>query len=130
VTKDRPGYIRQHAAGSLVAELHVTSTDDRVTIELRAPTGKLDGPVRYTGYMERVSLKLEGSKALTTTELKTVVGGKAEFLTIALRALVEEGHVAQTRQGQTVWNSSITPFREADEPENHPDTEGSDDETF
>lgn len=116
VMKDRPGYIRQHAGGSLIAEFHLISTEETVTAELRpASAGADGGPVRYTGYMERISLKLEGSRALSTTELKAVVGGKSEYVTIALRALAGEGYVSQVKEGQTTWNNSIRPFREPTE---------------
>lgn len=76
---------------------------------------------RPTGYMERVSIALEGagSEGLTATELKAGVGGKGEHAIAARRVLVAEGYIAEAKagdDGQPFTSSrfvSVKAYREA-----------------
>lgn len=117
VTKDRPGHVRQHAAGSTVAELHLTSTDAGVTAELRSPGGGTDdeAPFRPTRVMERVSKALEGQPARNLRNLRTEVRGNAGVVDLAVEQLVNGGYVGVHKQGQAKYHHSIKPFREDDE---------------
>lgn len=117
VTKDRPGHVRRFAAGTTVAELHLTSNDAGVTADLRATgsAGDDDEPFRPTAIMERISKALEHSPALTIRALRAAVKGRNEYKDLALELLIAEGYVGAHKQGQSKYHHSIKPFRGDDE---------------
>lgn len=106
VTKDRPGWIRQHAAGTTVAELHIRSDGDSAFAELRAPQQIGEGGFRPTVTMERISSVLEHGPALSKNALYAAVRGKKEAFGLAVELLVAEGFVGTRRTGQTVYHYS------------------------
>jgi hypothetical protein len=110
VTKDRPGWIRQHAAGTTVAELHITSSDEGSQVELRPPQRSGPAGFRPTVVMERISQCLQHSQALSKNALYAAIGGKKEMFRLAVELLVGEGFVGTRRQGQTVYHYSQRPF--------------------
>lgn len=110
VTKDRPGWIRQHAAGAVIAEFHVVSDGEKVTAELRPPSGIGEGGFRPTVAMARISGVLEHGPALSKNSLYAAVRGKKEAFGLAVELLIAEGFVGTRRTGQTVYHYSLKPF--------------------
>ncbi len=97
VLKDRGG---TYAMGQKVARVDVTvdplSEASRVLISLEAikPIGRnIDGTVRRTGLMAKVSRTLEEMGTLSGNALRRAVGGKTTLVLSALEALVHEGYV-------------------------------------
>lgn len=113
VTKDRPGWIRQHAAGTVIAEFHVVSSDEKVTAELRTPASVGDGGFRPTVVMQRISAVLEHGPALSKNALYASVRGKKEAFGLAVELLIAEGFVGTRRTGQTVYHYSQRPFADS-----------------
>jgi hypothetical protein len=113
VTKDRPGFVRQHAAGSeRVAMMRLTSSETGVSVSLEPPD--VEGARwRPTRYMERVSRALEGnSDGLTRRTIRDTVTGKNEHILTALDVLIAEGYVAANTDGRYPTHVSRRPFRE------------------
>lgn len=113
VTKDRPGHVRQHAAGTAIAELHLTSTETGVTAQLRPPSGASDDdqPFRPSVVMERVSKALERGPSLTMTALRKAVKGRSDYVDLAAQLLEAEGFIGTHRNGQARYHHSIKPYR-------------------
>ena len=119
VTKDRPGWIRQHAAGVTIAELHLKSDGTGLTAELHpaSSASDTDGGFRPTVIMEHVSRALERGPALTLSQIRGAVNGRAVHVDLAVTLLVHEGFVAAVKQGQSTYHSNIKRFPST-EPEN------------
>lgn len=120
VTKDRPGWIRQHAAGATIAELHIASDDNGIVAELRPPASTGEGGFRPTEKMRHVSDVLAHGPALTKSSLYGAVRGNKATFDLAVALLIAEGHVEEHRNGQTVYHSSLRPFpdpTDGDEPD-------------
>lgn len=116
VTKDRPGYIREHARGSLVAELHIISAEDgSVTAKLKPPVQAEDG-FRPTGVMEIMSKRLEGRTAMPGPDLFALVKRRKDDMLAARRWLVDEGYVLAHKNGNSTYYSSVKPYRSDQDP--------------
>jgi hypothetical protein len=75
--------------------------------------GTADRPVfRPTKIMQRVSEAIEADEGLTRNAIRTAVGGRAEYVTLALELLASEGYVAADRDGQALHHRSVKPYRE------------------
>ena len=116
LTKDRPARIRPHAAGKVIAEMHLTSdaTTGALALELRPPSAAFDdeGHFRPTGYMERVSKAMEqSSTAVSRAWIEREVKGRADHIRAAIEALHAAGHIAIERQGQALLHSLMKPYR-------------------
>ena len=112
VQKDRPGGIREFAQDNIVATLRATSHEGgRVSISLEPP--ELDGPsvaFRPTILMERISNALEGTPGLSKRGVRTAVGGKREYVDLALELLIAEGHVRIEHEGSAHKHVLTTPY--------------------
>lgn len=98
VAKDRPGQVRRHARGGVIAELHIGGEDPVVVAELRAPltSAVADTPDRHwrpTMLMERVSKWLEINPGASQHGAEKAVRGRAANVRAALEALIIEKHV-------------------------------------
>src|SRR5262249_20266210 len=99
VSKDRPGWIRQHARGDVVGELHVDSDPDGgVAIALQAPEIRT-GTFRPTVLMERVSQLLEATPGLSKRSIRGGVTGKNDTIDLALDTLIAEQCVRVEKDG-------------------------------
>jgi hypothetical protein len=110
--KDRLGTYRR---GQTVAEVAVTPTweGETVGIALVAPSETEGGKFRPTHLMERVSRHLEVvGGALSRNAVRDQVPGNDKAVVAALAALVEEGFVVVTKQGQAHLHHSVKPYRE------------------
>jgi hypothetical protein len=116
VHKDRPGYVRQHARGKVVADLHM-ATDDGVRLSLVAPEDRQ--AFRPTGYMEKVSRACEDNPGLSKRALRTVVGGKTGYADLAIELLLSEGYLEVRCDGQARCHYAIRPFRDAESNPDH-----------
>ncbi|HEX2578648.1 MAG TPA: bifunctional DNA primase/polymerase [Aquihabitans sp.] len=111
--KDRWGH---HTQGRKVATVRVThGLGNLLSVTLLAPEGMPkapDGEDRPTELMEQVSRYLETNPRATTNAIKTVVGGKAQYVAQAIRRLVVEGYVLQEGgPNRSHLHSSIEAFR-------------------
>ena len=122
--KDRPGHVRRHVRYEAVAEMIGESLPgDSMEIALRPPS---DQPLkkRLTGYMEKVSLAVEGSEpeGLNVGAIRDLVAGNNDRKDSARADLVAEGFLFVEPKGREMIHHSLRPFREtADE-----GTEGAD----
>lgn len=115
VAKDRPGRVREHAAGNHIADLHLRSeADGSVLAELHAPDATSPtGTFRPTVLMERVSQFLEASvEPRSLRDVQSGVKGNTAAKRAALNCLVDEGHVARDTDGGAHLHRSTRPFRQ------------------
>lgn len=113
VEKDRPGHVREFAAaGGQVALMRATSlADGDVRITLDPPEGER-ADFRPTGFMERISRKLETDPGLSKNAIRKMVTGKNDWKHVALELLISEGYVEVRKVDQTHQHYSIKPYRE------------------
>lgn len=116
VTKDRPGYVRQHGAGKLIAELAMRSTGDGpVTIELHAPRGagsEGEAAWRPTTLMDRAYRVIAGAQGIGKRAIRDSLGGKAAHVDTAVEFLIADGHVRVEKDGQAVRHYAIREYPE------------------
>ena len=113
VSKDRPGFVRRHAEGDLVAILRLTSAADGSVTDIGLAPPEPD--FRPTVLMERVSRAVEREPGISKRGIRDVKG-KNDAKDRALELLLDEGFVRQERAGQAVRHYSVKPYREGDEP--------------
>jgi hypothetical protein len=120
VTKDRPGFVRQHAADrERVAMMRLTSDDGNVTVTLE-PSDGAAATWRPTRYMERVSRTVEGSPGMTRRAIRDTVTGKNEHILAALDVLIAEEYVRENHDGRYPTHWVDRPFREAEDTQRSP----------
>jgi KaiC/GvpD/RAD55 family RecA-like ATPase len=68
---------------------------------------------RPTGIMQRISELVESDEGLSGNAIRAAIGGKAEYVTLALQLLVAEDYIAVDRAGQAHRHRSVKPYREA-----------------
>jgi hypothetical protein len=122
VSKDRPGYVRQHESPNRAIALFELQSwpDGNITARLTPPeAADRDKPFRPTVLMERVSKTLEAAAApLSLRAVRGQTTGKAEMVAVALELLVAEGYV-KTEPGErgSSLHRSVIPFRSGEEVE-------------
>ena len=90
---------------------------DDQRIEALVDGGSADsGRVRPTALMEKVSRAVEAEPGLTRNGIRRAVGGKSEYVDLAVHVLVAEGFLSSTADGQARRHSSVRPYRENDDP--------------
>ena len=117
LTKDRPGFLRQHAVGrSRLGDVHLDSDGDRVSVRIEPAQDTSESGFRYTVYMERVSRYLEIRGEQTKNAIESDVRGKAEHIRAAIVTLQAEGFITH-RDGPPMSSlyASTKPYRESDE---------------
>jgi hypothetical protein len=117
LTKDRPGFLRQHAAGrSRLGDVHLDSDGEHVSVRIEPAQDTSETGFRYTVYMERVSRYLEIRGEQTKNAIETDVTGKAEYIRAALVTLEAEGFITSRDglRGSTLF-APTKPYRESDE---------------
>ncbi len=119
VDKDRPGRVRAVSAGARNAGTAVLTShaDGTVTVVINAPDlrpADERGPFRPTHLMEAVSNFLESIEGgASGAAIEKGVGGKAEFIRIAIEILVQEQHIVRTAGARgAVIHTVLEPFRE------------------
>ena len=116
--KDRPGYLPNPNIGRLILD----SDGENVTYKLEADLSTADGRFRPTGYMERISIKLElKDEPVSQRWIEENVTGKGEHLRTALEVLSDEGYIMRTETSRGHHIESVRPYREdADQAEIDP----------
>ena len=107
--------------GEVAAQVHVTPSDGGAKIDmlLKAPPESVsaDGKSRPTAYMEKVSRLLETvAEPLSISRIKKEVGGKSEWVGVAVERLADEGFVSSApgaRNAKLI--SGVKVFRAEDE---------------
>jgi hypothetical protein len=136
IVKDRPGAVRakcpayrKEDRSQEAARVILDSTaGDRVTVTVEPPqtaaTAAEGSWERPTEYMERASIALEqhdettvteGARALSTHRFKQLVRGKAQYVALAIEALVREGYVQREQIGNGFAHTLVRPYRQRDE---------------
>lgn len=115
IEKDRPGQLRQHAAGKRIADLHLDSDKDTHALSWSLTTPDTpegdDGTMRPSVIMERVSRFLEENpQGMSKRSIRAAVAGSNDLIDLAIDLLMEE-HVAIEKDGQTHRHVSRKPFR-------------------
>lgn len=115
VTKDRPGFVRQHADGEQrIALMRLASIADTgaVTVTLDPPDSTDDaGRFRPTVLMGRISRAVEEQPGLTAREIRAL-RGKSDALEHACRLLVAESYLRVERDGAAHRHYSVRPYSE------------------
>ena len=62
--------------------------------------------------MRRVSEAVEHDEGLTRNAIRTTIGGRAEYVTLALELLVSEGYIEARKDGQALRHHTLRPYRE------------------
>jgi hypothetical protein len=111
--KDRPGYLPHPNIGRLL----LISDGEHIAYKLEGDRSvAADGRFRPTGYMERVSMKLELHDDVVSQQwVEQNVVGKGEVIRAALEALAEEGFITREKGNQGYRIESVRPFGEADD---------------
>jgi len=76
-------------------------------------TAELDPAFRPTAIMQRVSELVERDEGLSGNAIRSAIGGRSQFVTLALQLLVSEGYIAADKDGQTHRHRSLKPFHDA-----------------
>lgn len=116
VHKDRPGFVREHAEGALIATMRLTShIDGSVGVALEPPTER-GAAFRPTYLMERVSVALEEAPGgMSKRAIRAAVSGRNDVIDLALELLVSDGYVDRHPDGRTIAHNSVRPYRESDD---------------
>lgn len=124
VTKDRPGFVRQHSEdGERTALLRLQSDNGTVTTRLERAEEHGDS-FRPTRIMERVSKAVEAQPGLTRNAVRATVQHKATYVDLALELLISEGFVTFKREGQAKLHHVVKPYRVPTESHRVPDPAG------
>ena len=92
-------------------------TKDTQQIERRGHQDPADRPAfRPTNIMEKVSRAVEQADGLSKSAIRAAVGGKAEWVDLALGLLIAEGYIEAEKDGQAHRHRSVKPYREAADP--------------
>ncbi len=120
VRKDRPGHVRAHARGGVIALAHITPADngERVTVALEPPgdAGTVESSDRPTAMMARVASYVENEPGAGVNDIRSGVKGKASTKDLARRLLIAEGYVECHEDGQASRHYSVRAFDENAEP--------------
>jgi hypothetical protein len=109
-SRDRGAYFQRPSAGELV--LYSDADTGAVAWTINPP--RVEGQFRPTGYMEKVSRYLEGVTEAPKGDVEAGVGGKTDYVRLALDLLVEEGYVSRTKGPRgALLHASLKPYREA-----------------
>lgn len=118
VRKDRPGHVRAHARGGVIALAHITPTDngERVTVALEPPgdAGTVESSDRPTALMARVALYVEGNPGACRNDVIRDVTGKRKSLDGALQLLVSEGNVERRKEGNAHRHYLVRPYDQSE----------------
>ncbi len=116
VAKDRPGHLRQHATGGVVAELHLHSyPDGGVTADLHPPNAGGEGSFRPTVLMERISRYVEEHSGISKNGVATAVKGDDKAKRLAIELLAADDYVKIERVGASHTLVSLRPYRNEDD---------------
>jgi hypothetical protein len=85
------------------------TTVSRTRVESTAPA------FRPTTIMQRVSEAVEHDAGLTRNSIRTTVGGRAEYVTLALELLISERYIDAEKDGQALRHKSIKAYRASTE---------------
>ncbi len=112
-TRDRGAYFPRPSAGEFVL---VSDADTgAVTWTINPPRAEGE-TFRPTGYMEKVSRYLEGVAEAAKTAVEAAVGGKTDYVRLALDLLVDEGYVSRASGAHgALLHASLKPYRAADD---------------
>jgi hypothetical protein len=119
--RERRGHVRlvrgRTRFAELPGELHVPLGGGTYGPVVEAEPSSESTGFRPTVLMERASRQIEEQPGLSKNAIEVAVGGKAEYLRLALELLVNEGYVRVAREGQAVRHYSVRHFRQEGEAE-------------
>lgn len=118
LTKDRPGFLRQHAVGrTRLGDVHMDSDGDSVQVRIDPAQEAGESGFRPTVLMERVSRFLElQNEPCSQATIRSTVSGQDAGKIRALAVLVSEGYVAvEAGPRNALLHRSIRAFREEEQ---------------
>ena len=121
IEKDSAGSLRAVSGDGKDAGVFILDATDPDALAWRIESGETTtGHKRLTGFMERVSIELEGhAEPVARTAIERAVSGRAEYIRSAVDDLAREGYVQvieEAHGGRTIRRyASVKPYREADE---------------
>lgn len=119
VNKDRPGAVREFAMGNAVGTLVIDSRSEQLHAWLEEPASTPlsdNGEMRPTHLMEKVSKYVEITPRASGKQIEDVIRGKAQYVRLAIRTLVNEGFltVESGPRGAQLHSSTVA-YREDDD---------------
>jgi len=116
IEKDRPGQLRQHAAGKRIADLHLESAPGTHALgwRLEVPEGDDDtgGGFKHPQYMEKVSRFLEANpQGMTKNAIRKQVLGSNDEIDLAIELLMG-GWLKVEKDGQRHVHTMIVAYRQ------------------
>jgi hypothetical protein len=115
VEKDRPGGVREFAAGSQVALMRAISDPEDGSVEILLDPPEQQGETfRPTVLMERAWKVIDGEPGLSMRGVRQATTGHAEHVDLAVRRLVEEGYVERREDGATHRYYPLKSFSQTD----------------
>jgi hypothetical protein len=111
--RERAGHLRlvqtRSRFAGLPRELHVHLGADTYTapVPVAGEDSAHEAAFRPTGYMERASTTIEAQPGLSKRSIRTAVGGKSEWIDLALELLVSEGYAEMRREGQAIAGRAV-----------------------
>lgn len=98
ISKDRPGHVREHAFGRIIAEFSLDATrSDVILIAALNPPGEDSGrkgdTFEPTFLMEKISRAVQLTPGLSKKAVEDLVNGKAATKRLALELLVSRGYI-------------------------------------
>lgn len=117
IAKDRPGHVREHAAGKTIAEFTLDATHDHTVVATLAPSGEHTGRSgdgwEPTHLMEKVSRYVEAHPGISQRAIEEAVKGKAATIRLSIELLVS-GEYLRREPGpnRTNYHYSDIAYRE------------------
>jgi hypothetical protein len=115
VEKDRPGYIRRDFPHGLEVFIESDPITHALTYAIRAYDPDEREEFRPTGLMEKVSKYVEKHDGEPKRKIIEAVGGKRDYVLLAIDTLEDEGYVEFEKKGQSMLVHHVRPFTEHDD---------------
>lgn len=116
VEKDRAGKVREFSPANHAGVFILDSTNpERITWSIEPEEAAPDGGLMPTNLMERVSMFLEEwdeSKPPSLNKIQRGIKGNDRGIARAVEVLLQEAHIAESRNGQARTFSMLRPYRQ------------------
>lgn len=104
--------VRSIRAGFRRGDEWLFERDTQRIVRRAANSPEPESTFRPTAIMQRVAELVERDAGLSANAIRTAIGGRSEYVTLAVQLLVSEGYIAVERDGQAHRHRSLKPYRE------------------
>jgi hypothetical protein len=111
----KAGKVRSVRAGHRRGDEWLFTKDTQRIVRRDTANAEERATFRPTKIMERVSEAVERDAGLTRNAIRTTVGGRAEYVSLALELLVSEGYIETEKDSQALRHRSVRQYREQTE---------------